>query len=332
MGTLLDSHVWDDEQAVELSLRPRRMEEFIGQPQLKRNLSIFMRAALERRELLDHVLLFGPPGLGKTTLAHVVANEMGTSVKTTSGPAIEKAKDLATILTNLEEGTILFVDEIHRLPPAVEEILYPAMEDFTIDIVVGKGHSAKAVQLDVPHFTLIGATTRASLLTAPLRTRFGITHRFEFYSDTELATIIHRSAKLLGIEVGPAGAHELSCRSRGTPRIANRLLRRVRDFAQVTGNGVITASAAADALDELGVDELGLESTDRRLLTVMIEKFNGGPVGLATLAATIAEDKGAIEDVYEPYLLQCGLMQRTPRGRIVTPAAYEHLNLSEGES
>jgi len=317
----------DEDQAFELSLRPRRMAEFIGQAKIKRNLEVFIRAALNRGEPLDHVLLSGPPGLGKTTLAHVIAIEMGTQVRVTSGPALERAGDLAAILSNLSVGEVLFVDEIHRLPHTVEEVLYPALEDFALDLVVGQGPSARTVRLDIPRFTLVGATTRTSLLSGPLRSRFGIVHRLDFYTDAELETIITRSAHLVATRLEPEGARELARRSRGTPRIANRLLRRVRDFAQVEGDGCITAAVAARALDLLEVDEMGLDDLDRRILVAIIEKFDGGPVGLSTLSAALAEERAAIEEIYEPFLIQRGLLQRTPRGRVASALAYRHLGL-----
>ncbi len=309
------------------SLRPRTLDEYIGQEKAKENLRIFIQAAKIRGESLDHVLLHGPPGLGKTTLAGVIANEMGVNMRITSGPTIEKAGDLAALLTNLQPNDILFVDEIHRLNRAVEEILYPAMEDYAIDIIIGKGPSANSIRLDLPKFTLIGATTRSGQLTAPLRDRFGVNLRLELYTPAELQRIVERSAGILNIQVDPAGAAEIARRSRGTPRIANRLLRRVRDFAQVTADGVITREVADEALGRLEVDQLGLDSLDRRMLKSIIDYYNGGPVGLETLAATINEEAVTLEDVYEPYLLQQGFLTRTPRGRCVTRRAYEHLGL-----
>lgn len=315
------------EDANEGSLRPRMLSDYIGQQKAKGNLEIFMNAAKLRGEPLDHVLLAGPPGLGKTSLAAVIANEMGVNMRITSGPAIEKPGDLVALLTNLNEGDILFVDEIHRLNRAYEEILYPAMEDYAIDLIIGKGPSANSIHLDLPRFTLIGATTRSGQLTAPLRDRFGVSLRLELYSTDELRRIVERSAKIIGVEIHESGAVEIASRSRGTPRIANRMLRRVRDFAQVKGNGIITREIADQALSSLEVDRLGLDSLDRRMLRAIIDFYSGGPVGLDTLAATINEDSVTLEDVYEPYLLQIGMLTRTPRGRCVTKRAYEHLGL-----
>jgi len=324
---VVTSAAFQPEDNFEGSLRPRLLREYIGQKKAKDNLSIFIEAAKRRGEPLDHVLLHGPPGLGKTTLAGIIANEMGVNMRITSGPTIEKAGDLAALLTNLQENDILFVDEIHRLNRAVEEILYPAMEDYVIDIIIGKGPSANSIRLDLPKFTLIGATTRSGQLTAPLRDRFGVSLRLELYTPDELKLIINRSAGILGVEIEDAGAMEIARRSRGTPRIANRMLRRVRDFAQVMAGGVITQQVADEALTRLEVDKLGLDSLDRRMLRSIIEFYNGGPVGLDTLAATINEESVTLEDVYEPYLLQQGFLTRTPRGRCVTRRAYEHLGI-----
>ena len=313
----------EDEQ--EQSLRPKTLREYIGQESVKRNLHISIEAALKRHEPLDHLLLYGPPGLGKTTLAGIIAAEMGQNIRITSGPAIEKAGDLASILTNLSDGDVLFIDEIHRLSRSVEEVLYPAMEDYALDIMIGKGPTARSIRLDLPRFTLVGATTRAGLLSAPLRDRFGILFRLEMYSPEELAAIVRRSAGILNVRADDEGILEIARRSRGTPRIANRMLRRVRDFAQIRAGGVITLEVARQGMDLLDVDELGLEKLDRAMLETMIDKFGGGPVGLETLSAMTGEDASTIEDVYEPYLMQLGFLTRTPRGRVVMPAAYEHL-------
>ncbi len=330
---IVDAHeIPEDNLEIETDnpLRPRKLEDYIGQEKVKENLKIYIEAALQRGEPLDHVLLYGPPGLGKTTLSQIIANELGVNIRITSGPAIEKPGDLAAILTNLNEGDVLFIDEIHRLNRSVEEILYPAMEDFAIDIITGKGQMAASYHLPLPKFTLVGATTRAGQLTAPLRDRFGVTLRLELYSPEELSTIINRSANILGIEIDSDGSLEMASRSRGTPRIANRFLKRVRDFAQVLNDGKISFEIARTALDKMEIDELGLDQNDRRMLESMIKFYNGGPVGLETLAAAIGEEAVTIEDVYEPYLMQIGFLQRTPRGRCVTAEGYRHLGYEFG--
>lgn len=323
----IETNLLEEDKKIEGSLRPQTLDDYIGQTKVKDNLRVYIEAAKQRNDALDHVLFYGPPGLGKTTLAGIIASEMGVHMKVTSGPAIEKPGEMAAILNNLQEGDLLFVDEIHRLNRQVEEVLYPAMEDYAIDIMIGKGASARSIRLELPHFTLVGATTRAGLLTAPLRDRFGVIHRLEFYSAEELKLIILHSARILGVEIEDKGAMELARRSRGTPRLANRILKRVRDFAQVKYDGVITEEIANTALDLMDVDKMGLDHIDRNILCTLIEKFKGGPVGLDTLAAAIGEDAGTIEDVYEPYLIKNGLLNRTPRGRVVTDLAYHHLGL-----
>jgi len=324
MTRIITPEMTEDDLFIETSLRPKALSDYVGQEKAKGNLRIFIDAARGRGEALDHVLLYGPPGLGKTTLSNIIAAEMGVSIKSTSGPVIERPGDLAAILTNLEPRDVLFIDEIHRLPHIVEEILYPAMEDFQLDIIIGQGPSARTVKLDLPRFTLVGATTRAGLLSSPLRDRFGVISRLEFYTDAELTIIVTRSARILGTRIDPEGAQELACRSRGTPRIANRLLRRVRDYAQVRANGIVNRQVVQDALLLLEVDEIGLDQVDRMILLTIIDKFNGGPVGLDTLAAAICEESDTIEDVYEPFLIQQGFLNRTPRGRMATRSAYLH--------
>jgi Holliday junction DNA helicase RuvB len=322
-GLVVGQATIEDVQA-ELSLRPKSLDEYIGQPRIINNLRIFLKAALRRAEALDHVLLFGPPGLGKTSLAVIIANELGASLKTVHAPAVEKSGDLAAILTNLEEGDVLFIDEIHRLRPQIEEILYPAMEDFQLDLVIGQGTAARTLKLDLPKFTLVGATTRAGMVSAPLRGRFGIVNHLDFYPRKDLEIIVHRSAEILNVEIESSGATELARRARGTPRIANRLLRRVRDYADVLGDGRITGAIAQKALDQMEVDRFGLDEVDRKLLMTIIEKFDGGPVGVGTIAASISEDRESIEEMIEPYLIQIGFLNRTPRGRTATAAAHKH--------
>ncbi len=321
---LIDASLEQDESAHERALRPRMLADYVGQPQVSEQMDIFISAARKRQEALDHVLIFGPPGLGKTTLSHIIANEMQVNLRQTSGPVLEKAGDLAALLTNMEPNDVLFIDEIHRLSPVVEEILYPAMEDYQLDIMIGEGPAARSIKLDLPPFTLVGATTRAGLLTSPLRDRFGIVQRLEFYNADDLASIVTRSSGLLEIQLEAEGAREIASRSRGTPRIANRLLRRARDYAEVRANGVIDKKVATEALNMLKVDQCGLDHMDRRLILAMIEKFEGGPVGVENLAAAIGEERGTIEDVIEPFLIQQGFMMRTPRGRLVTSHAYRH--------
>ena len=327
---IITTEITEEDKRTEPSLRPQMLSEYIGQQKIKENLKVYIDAAKARGESLDHVLFYGPPGLGKTTLSGIIANEMGVNIKVTSGPAIEKPGEMAAILNNLQEGDVLFVDEIHRLNRQVEEVLYPAMEDFAIDIMLGKESSARSIRLELPHFTLVGATTRAGLLTAPLRDRFGVVQKLEFYTPEELKIIVQRSAVVLGVEIDEAGAAEIARRSRGTPRLANRLLKRVRDFAQVKYDGVITRQVADFALDILDVDKVGLDNNDRSILMTIIEKFGGGPVGLDTLAAALGEDAGTLEDVYEPYLLMNGFLNRTPRGRVATEHAYRHLDIPMG--
>lgn len=331
MPRVIETNLTEEDKKIEKTLRPQCLDDYIGQEKAKSTLKIYIEAAKQRHDSLDHVLFYGPPGLGKTTLAGIIANEMGVNMKVTSGPAIEKPGEMAAILNNLQEGDLLFVDEIHRLNRQVEEVLYPAMEDFAIDIMIGKGSTARSVRLDLPHFTLVGATTRAGLLTAPLRDRFGMIHHMEFYTEDELKLIIKQSAKVLNVKIEDAGATELARRSRGTPRLANRILKRVRDFAQVKYNGVITETVAHTALDLMDVDTLGLDRVDRNILVTIIEKFGGGPVGLDTLAATIGEEAITLEDVYEPYLMQIGFLSRTPRGRCVTMQAYRHMNMEPAD-